>query len=46
VDASKKIFMTTENLLFGFELFLGGQSDKKLTTQSNCQLFIIREVEK
>ena len=39
VDASKKIIMTIEILLFDFGLFIGGWCRKKeLTSFSNCQL--------
>jgi hypothetical protein len=44
VDASKKIFMTTEILLFDFELFIceRAQKDEDLTNLSNCCLLLMR----
>jgi hypothetical protein len=41
VDASKRVLVTTKNLVFGFELFIGVRSQKKgeLTTVSSCKLF-------
>ena len=40
VDASKKIFWATEILVFDFELFIGGRSQKdKGLILSSCQPF-------
>jgi len=42
MDASKKIFVSTEILVFDFELFIGDRRQKNkelMTTLSSCQTF-------